>query len=111
MTEASERPSAAKSASQPIIEDKSFRDLLQTLVGKVVTVVNPESYEDAPVGHQIRAGFYRAKPVGMGRDYLIVVTEYLHKGKEASKEPVRQYIPIDKIKRISVMKSERLIHL
>ena len=97
--------------AKPVVEDRSFSDLLESLLGKVVTIVNPESYEDAPVGHQIRAGFYRAKPIGMGKDYLILRTEYVHKGRDAGKEPVQQYIPLDKIKRISVMKSERLIHL
>jgi len=92
----------------PVVEDRSFVDILRSLIGKVVTVVNPESYEDAPIGHQIRAGFYRAKPVGLGRDYLIVVTEYKHK---TDKEPVKQYIPITKIKRVSMMKTELLIHI
>ena len=98
---------------------QAVRDLLGTVIairgnpvlGKVVTIVNTESYEDAPVGHQIRAGFYRAKLTGSGKDYLIVRTEYHHKGKETNKEPVQQYIPFEKIKRISIMKSERLIHL
>jgi len=96
------------SCPPPIVEDRSFVDVLRSLIGKVVTVVNPESYEDAPIGHQIRAGFYRAKPVGLGRDYLIVVTEYKHK---TDKEPVKQYIPIANIKRVSLMKSELLIHI
>ena len=95
----------------PLREDRGFRDLLETLVGQIVTIVNPESYEDAPVGHQIRVGFYHAKPIGLGNDYLILATEYVHKGKETAKEPVRQYVPLTKIKRISIMKSERLIHL
>ena len=34
-----------------------------------------------------------------------------HPGRQAAKEPVRQYIPIDKIKRVSLLKAERLIHL
>lgn len=94
---------------QPTTDDKSFSDYLRALVGKVVTVVNPESYEDAPVGHQIRAGFYRAKVTGMGSDFLKLATEYVHKSKE--KEPVKQFIPLDKIKRISMMKEERILHL
>ena len=81
----------------------------------MITVVNSESYEDAPIGHQIRSGFYRAKPIGLGQDYLILVTEYVHRGpkvsKEKAKEPVRQYIPISRIKRISLLKTEKLIHL
>ena len=93
----------------PKIEDRDFTELLKSLVGKTVTMVNPESFEPAPVGHQLRAGFYRAKITGMGRDYLIVATEMSKKGGET--EPVRQYIPLKRIQRVSLMKSERLIHL
>ena len=108
MTEATQ-PKAAKAA--PLIEDRTFLDLLKSHVGHVVTMVNPESYEDAPVGHQIRVGFYRAKVLGVGQDYLIVATELHHPGRQTAKEPVRQYIPIEKIKRVSLLKAERLIHL
>ena len=94
---------------QAATDDRSFAEYLKALVGKVVTIVNPESYEDAPIGHQIRASFYRAKVTGMGSDYLKVQTEYVHKSKE--KEPVKQFIPLDKIKRISMMKEERILHL
>jgi hypothetical protein len=96
-------------------DDRDFRELLKSLIGQMVTIVNPESYEDAPVGHQIRSGFYRAKPVGLGRDYLILATEFVRVGTKASpdkqKEPVKQYIPISRIQRISIMANERLIHL
>jgi hypothetical protein len=101
----------APKASEPIIEDRTFLEVLKSLVGRTVTVVNPESYEDAPAGHQIRAGFYRAKLIGLGRDYMIVVAEYARVGREGRKEPVKQYIPIEKIKRISLMKDDRLIHI
>ena len=108
-TEGSEKL-AAKAG--PVIEERGFNEVVKTLLGKVVTIVNPESYEDAPLGHQIRAGWYQAKVVGMGNDYLILVTEYVHAGsKTDSREPVKQFIPLAQIKRVSVMKSERLIHI
>jgi hypothetical protein len=112
MTEATQDQGTVKSA--PVTENRTFQELLKSLIGHVVTIVNPESYEDAPVGHQIRAGFYRAKPIGMGQDYLIVATEFTHSAGGAaaqSKEPVRQYIPVSQIKRISILKTERLIHI
>jgi hypothetical protein len=87
-----------------------FRQALEGFLGKVVTVVNPESYEDAPVGHRLTTGFYRAKVVDLGEDVITLVTEYVH-AHEKSKEPVKQYVPLDKIKRLSVMKSERVIHI
>ncbi len=107
MTENMDDPKAS-----PIIEERMFLDVLKSLVGKTVTMVNPESYEDAPAGHQIRAGFYRAKLIGLGRDYLIVVAEYARAGREGRKEPVKQFIPIERIKRISLMKTDDwLIHI
>ena len=98
-------------ASDPIIEERHFLDVLKSLVGKTVTMVNPESYEDAPAGHQIRAGFYRAKLIGMGNDYLIVMAEYTRAGREGRKEPVKQFIPIERVKRISQKRTEWLIHI
>ena len=48
----------------------------------------------------------------MGKDYLIVITEFRHgTGKKSAKEPVRQYVPFDKMKRSSVMKSQILVHI
>jgi len=103
---------AAGAAPKTITEDKSFQDVLRALVGKIVTTVNPESYEHAPVGFQIRSGFYRAKVVGLGKDYLILMTEFPTNPREKeSGAPVKQYIPLGNIKRISIMKGEVLVHL
>lgn len=101
-----------KPQSKPAaIEENNFIDIIKGLNGKAVTIVNPESYEDAPVGHQIKAGFYRAKVVAVGNDYIVLVTEFKKAGREAAKEPVKQYVPINQIKRISLMKAERILHI
>ena len=60
-------------------------------------------------GHHFH--FYKAKITFVGEDYFELLTEFHHKRGETQKEPVKQYIPIDKIKRVSLMRSERLIHL
>lgn len=111
MSETTQDKGTITPLSAPIIEDRSFHELLRSLTGQIVTIVNPESYEDAPVGHQIRTGFYRAKPIGLGEDYLILATEMVRKGPVSGKEPVRQFIPLSRIKRISILKNEKLIHL
>ena len=90
---------------------QTFDAVLRSMVGKVVTFVNPESYEDAPVGYRLTTGFYKAKVVAVGDDYLSVATELIHKRGEKETEPVRQFIPMAQIKRISIMKGERLIHV
>ncbi len=100
---------APKAASKPTMENTSFQEVLRALVGKTVTIVNSESYESAPMGHQLRTGFYRAKVAGLGQDFMILLTEFADRGKDA--EPVKQYIPLSGIKRISMMKSERLLHI
>jgi hypothetical protein len=106
-----ENPAEDKAAPKTAEEPKSFRELLKAMLGGVVTMVNPESYEEMPVGHQIKPGFYRAKLLALADDYLVVISEFQHAGKGAKKEPVKQYIPLSGIKRVSMMKQERLIHI
>lgn len=98
-------------SAAPAVDSRSFHDVLKGLVGKPVTVVNPESYEDAPVGHRLTTGFYRGKVGSVAGDYFTIAVEYLHK-RAKEKEPVKQFIPLSRVKRISLMKGgERLIHL
>ncbi len=88
-----------------------FDQQLESWLGKMVTIVNPESFEDAPVGRQMRVGFYRARFVGLGTDYITLSLQYVRTGPRAGVEPVRQYVPLSMIKRISALKPERVIHL
>ena len=110
MVEQASQDTAAGTA-KPTTEDRSFLDIVKSLVGNTITVVNPASYEGAPIGYQLRTGFYRAKALGLGKDYLVVVTEFTPAGRKVSKEPVKQYIPLNRIKRLSLTKSERILHL
>jgi len=92
-------------------EPRGFHDVLQSLIGQVVTVANPESYEIAMGGVQkITTGFYKAKVLSVTDDYVSWVSEFAH-GKGTKKEPVKSYIPLHRVKRVSLMKAERLIHL
>jgi len=43
-------------------EIKSFNGIVKSLVGNVVTVVNPESYEGAPVGYALRTRTFGGGP-------------------------------------------------
>ncbi len=110
MEDASPQRESKPAEPELLLEQRAFIDVLRTFLGKVVTIVNPESYEDAPLGHNIRKGWYPARAVGLGKDYLILVTEYKHGGNIAGAEPVKQYIPVHRIKRVSVMRKELLIH-
>jgi len=95
----------------PAVDQKTYVDILRSLIGKTVTVVNPESYEDAPVGHTLKASFYRAKITGGGQDYFVLMTEYKKAGKGGGSEPVKQFLPYRGIKRFSVLKQEIILHL
>lgn len=107
----SEPTSAQETVTPQATENHSFQDIVRALVGKPVTIVYSDSYEAAPIGYQIKAGFYRGKAVAIGQDYLVVVTEFSGKKKDDGAEPVKQYVPLANVKRLSVMKGERILHL
>ncbi len=92
-------------------EARSYRDIIKSLIGGVVTIVNPESYEGAPIGYALRTGFYKAKATAIGSDHIVIVTEFTPAGRKVTAEPVKQFIRFDQIKRISVTKTERILHL
>lgn len=104
-------PKAAPTPSPSEAGPKTFRGVLSGLVGKVVTVVNPESYEDAPVGKTITKGFYRGKLLAVADDHLVLATEFQHRRGDKDKEPVRQFVPLERVKRVSMMRSDRIVHL
>ena len=92
-------------------EPKDFRTILKALLGKKITIVNPESYEAAPVGFRIKEGFYEGKMTGLGTDFLQLATVWESAKKGGGSEPVKQFIPIARIKRISLKKDAVVIHL
>lgn len=102
-----------KAEHKPTVELKTYNAVLRSLVGKVVTMANPESLEDSPMGYQLKTGFYRAKVLSVRDDYISVAVELVRKskGREPVKEPMRQFIPLDRIKRLSVGKSEIILHI
>ena len=89
----------------------TYVDVLKTVTGKMITVVNPESVEDAPTGYQLIRGFYRAKVLTVAEDYVTIVVEFVRRRGEKGKEPVKQYLPVHKIKRLTVSKSEIFLHI
>ena len=41
-----------------------------------------------------------------------MITEFQRgSGKKSTKEPVKQYIPMDRIKRVTLMKTQILVHI
>ena len=105
MSEAESQAATAKA------EVETFAEILKSLVGKTVTMANPESLEEAPVGQQLTTGIYRARILGVQKDYISAATEYKRRGREQIREPVKQFIPLANIKRITIMKAEAIIHI
>jgi len=108
----SDQEMARQTAPSPSTEAKTFSGILQNMLGKVVMFVNAESFEEGGLGYTLEAGWYRGKLTNIGDDYLTVMSEFKHgAGKKATKEPIKQYVPKDKVKRITVMKSQIVIHI
>ena len=96
----------------PSEEDRDFMGVIKALAGKKVMVVNPESYEAAPmVGFQLKENFYPGKVAGWGSNYVILHTVVTLPKKEGGQQPVQQFIPIARIKRISALKTGVYLHL
>jgi hypothetical protein len=110
MSEPTSDTGARPTPDQPK-KDRDFRGVLKALKGKTVSVVNPESYEAAPMGFQLKEGYYSGKVAGLQRDFLVFDTSVTTSKKEGGKIPVRQYIPIARVKRISMMKDSFILHL
>ncbi len=111
MVQAADESGATVETDETSTSGKSFAQILGAMAGHMVTIVNAESYEHAPVGYQLKAGFYKAKVAELGTDYVAVITEMKRGGKEAANERVKQFIPFSHIKRLSAMKSENILHI
>ena len=104
------QPAAAP--AKPAVEDRDFQSILKALLGKPVTVVNPESYETAPMGWQLKEGFYSGRVTGLGKDYMVLQTEIIASKKDGGgKQAVKQFIPLRRIKRVSIMKGSNILHI
>ena len=84
----------------------------KSLEGRIVTVVNPESYRMTPTGsYKLDVQFYKGKVKAVCTDFMVLICEFVMDLKGEKKEPVQQYIPFSRIKRVSIMAKEILIHL
>jgi len=92
---------------------RSLRDVLSILVGKVVTVVNPESYKKTPIGFTIDKETYRAKLKALHEDCVEFRTEFVIDPRKGTKEITAQFVPFEQIKRVTIRKGEEpsYIHL
>jgi hypothetical protein len=93
-------------------EVKSFSEVLNSIAGKVVTVINPESFRATPLGYKLDTQYYKGKVKTIAEDYVILLCEWIpDPKKKEEKETVTQYIPVNRIKRISILSKEILFHM
>jgi len=89
-----------------------FADAFDRLVGKQVIVADPESLEETLVGHQIVKSVYHATVSYRAEDCLALARPFVHRrGTVESKETVEQLIPLSRIKRLTLMKGQVVLHL
>lgn len=97
---------------KPTRLQKRFSDVLEGQLGKDFIIINPHSFEHTRMGFTLKEDHYPAKLVALGDDFVVMVLRFEHgHGDEAQAEPTEQYIPLMQIKRISLMRSNRYIHL
>jgi len=88
------------------------QSIAKSLEGRIVTVINPESYRMTPTGsYKLDVQFYKGKVKAVCVDFMVLFCEFVLDSKGQKKEPVQQYIPFNRIKRVSMMPKEVLIHL
>ena len=88
-----------------------LQDVLRSLVGQVVKVINPQSYIPTITGYKISSEVYKAKVVSLENGTVKILTEVMSDPHKNIKEKALQYIPVDQIKRVTISKSDRLISL
>jgi len=89
----------------------SMEDILNSLVGHVVTVLNPQTYIRTITGYKIDSTTYKAKAISCKEGILRLATEYVSDPHSKEREKAQQFVPVDQIKRIMISKSLKLLTL
>ena len=93
------------------VEAEKYREILEKIVGKTLTVINPECYKAHRLGYRIEADFYKGKILEVKEDHVILSFRFAKDPKKEEMVPVTQYVPIERIKRVSILPDEILFHL
>lgn len=100
--------SSQKSNGQKI---DSLQKILSTLVGHMITVVDPQTYAPTLTGYEIEPTAYKAKVVSCEHGILRLLMEYMSDPRSKTKERAQLFVPVEQIKRVMVAKSQKLISL
>ncbi|MHC4944786.1 MAG: hypothetical protein ACYTG7_17360 [Planctomycetota bacterium] len=93
------------------MDAKTIDDVCKTLVGQVVTIINPQSYIPTLTGYKIDVQTYKAKVLGYEGHTLKILTEYISDPHKKVKEKAFQFIPGQQIRRVTISQSDRFISL
>ena len=86
----------------------NFHGVLQTWQGQQVTIINPESFRSTALKESLGFQAYGATVGEVGEDYLKLVYTAQKKGQD---ENVDQWIPLGRIKRVTIQGTEKFVHL
>lgn len=87
---------------------EDFVALLQSWKGSEVTVINPESYTSTALREGLGFESYKATLAEVSAGHVMLSYTAQRKGKGAD---VQQWIPVEMIKRITLMGDEKYLHL
>ncbi len=106
-------PERAQPMEQEDLKKLTYQGAItKSLEGRICTVVNPQSYRTTPTGaYKLDVQFYKGKVKAVCSDFIVLICEFILDTKGEKKEPVQQYIPFNRIKRVSIMSKEILLHL
>jgi len=86
----------------------SIAGILKEWEGNTVTIINPESYALGKLTDKIAFESYEVKLATVTNDYIHIVFARPKKGVE---EGVEQYIPLNRIKRVSVWGDQKFVQI
>ena len=93
--------------------DAEITRVLRRLQGRSVLVVTPDHYEQTPAGCSIRPYCYEAQVLAVKNHHMVL--EYYAKvgrgSRTSHEERAREFIPVNKIRRVTITNSRRTIHL
>ena len=90
---------------------QSMRDVLRSLVGKLIVVSTPDSLKTIPLGHQIKPSCYKAKILKVFDAMALLAAEGSRKTEQEKPATLKQYLPLSVVKRVCISKEEIHLHL
>jgi hypothetical protein len=85
-----------------------FFEVLKAWENSKVTIINPESYSITKLSEGISFESYEVQLLLVTEDYIQI--SFAHK-KGDQEQPVEQYVPMNKIKRVSLWGDQKFVQI